>query len=522
VAIASSAAKAVEKIDATAFDAVLADIRMPGGSGLRVLSKMTETNPEIPVIIITGYSSKDNAIDALNQGAFAYLEKPLKMDEVNHTLSKAISALEGRRERRRLISSLEEAGREAKRRAEQLEQAYEKLKTTQLQLIQSAKLPALGELAAGVAHEINNPLSAVLTYSILLQEKTQEPELLQDSLPEFQQQLELIQKAAERCKQIEDNLLAFSRETGGTMVSTNLGQIVDNTLELMRSHFQRDAVKLEQEIPPDLFVWANSSELQQVFTNLALNAKQAMQGGGTLRLKAYLENPTCVIIELSDTGVGISKAHLEKIFDPFFTTKRIGEGTGIGLSIAHGIIQKHRGTITVDSELGRGTTFRLALPVEAQSPTTAEAPTPGPADPPIPQDLVAADSPINHGNAPRLLLVDDDELVLDSVRVVLERDYQVTSTNSPAEALRILADASHDIVLVDMLMDEMHGLDLIRAAREVHPELLAIVITGSCADEARQAALNEGAFALLEKPLSPNVLRQAVVRAWQSSLSGPH
>ncbi|MEM9593531.1 MAG: ATP-binding protein [Acidobacteriota bacterium] len=253
-----------------------------------------------------------------------------------------------------------------------LEHHLAELRNTQAQLIQSGKLAAIGELAAGLAHELNNPLSAVLTYSILLRDKLDEvgAETLEPKLPRFAERLGLIARAAERCKAVADHLLAFSRQDETEKEPVDLGDVVRSSLELLEALVRRQgvhlAVDIEDGLPP---VVGHSGQLQQVIVNLVSNAMHAMASDdwehrGGLSIDARRAGDRCELT-VEDTGSGIPAEHLDRIFEPFFTTKPTGEGTGLGLSIVHGIVQSHGGTIDVESEPGRGTRFVVRLPAGA-------------------------------------------------------------------------------------------------------------------------------------------------------------
>ncbi len=244
-----------------------------------------------------------------------------------------------------------------------LRKAHEELQLTQRQLIQSGKLTAVGELAAGVAHEINNPLSAILTYAVLLKRHfEQAPPEIRAAFPEASKQLDIIKTGAERCKTISDNLLSFARQSSSERSRVLLGDVVNKTFDLLGLQFRNRRIKVLREIAEDLPpLHANANQLQQVFTNLLVNTLQVLENGGEVAFRASRKED-CALVSISDNGPGIAKEHLDKIFDPFFTTKPVGKGTGLGLSIVYGIVKDHGGDITVESELGRGATFHVTLP----------------------------------------------------------------------------------------------------------------------------------------------------------------
>ncbi len=231
----------------------------------------------------------------------------------------------------------------------------------QEQLTQSEKLASIGRLAAGVAHEINTPLTGVLTYSNLLMEK--------ESMPgSAREDLKVIIDETTRCRQIVRNLLDFARETKLEVARTDINGLIYKTLGILRNQsIFRDIdirEKLQEGLPD---VRVDSNQIRQVIMNLVLNAAEAMPNGGLLFIATeYKVDRNFVRISIRDTGCGIPPEDLERVFQPFFTTKERGKGTGLGLSVSYGIIQRHGGAITVTSQVGKGTTFEIQLPVTEQ------------------------------------------------------------------------------------------------------------------------------------------------------------
>lgn len=237
-------------------------------------------------------------------------------------------------------------------------QREERLKlTTRQQIGQSEKLASIGRLAAGIAHEINNPLTGVLTFAHLLRQNENFSE--QDH-----QDLDVIIQETTRVREIVRGLLDFARESPSTRNPLNLNETIEQTLKLVRSQKEFREVTIRQELDGNLPpVKADKNQLQQVLLNLCLNACEAMPDGGELTISTSPREDGQVIVQVRDTGHGIAQENLEKIFDPFFTTKPVGKGTGLGLSVSYGIVQSHGGDIEVDSEIGKGTTFTLSFPV---------------------------------------------------------------------------------------------------------------------------------------------------------------
>jgi two-component system NtrC family sensor kinase len=233
----------------------------------------------------------------------------------------------------------------------------EKLYKAHQQLTKSEKLTALGEMAAGVAHEINNPLGGILLYSNLVLEDIPAGSPAQENM-------EKIIYQTNRCKGIVQNLLEFARTPTGDMLSLKINNVIKTSLNLVQGQSMFHGIEIETRFAEDLpEVIGDKSRLEEVFINLFINAADAMAGKGKLTITTMLSSNHLVKIIVSDTGKGIDKEHLAHIFEPFFTTKEPGKGTGLGLSIAYGVIRKHNGSIDAESEPGKGTSFIISLPL---------------------------------------------------------------------------------------------------------------------------------------------------------------
>jgi signal transduction histidine kinase len=242
-------------------------------------------------------------------------------------------------------------------RNRELHQAMKELQQTQEQLIQKEKLASVGQLAAGVAHEINNPLSTILLYADVLCREIPEQDAQQS------QDLQMIIREAKRCRTIVHDLLSFSRQNEVLAQPTDLNALLEEIAEEIRIHERFEGVMIRMDLDSGLpTIEADPFQLRQVFCNLMNNAADAMPSGGTLTLRTK-PGPWSGLItaEVQDTGEGISQENMKKLFTPFFTTKPLGKGTGLGLAIIYGIVKMHRGEISVQSQLGQGTTFALTL-----------------------------------------------------------------------------------------------------------------------------------------------------------------
>ena len=254
-----------------------------------------------------------------------------------------------------------------------LEKSLAELKETQAKMIQTSKMAAVGQLSAGVAHELNNPIVGILGYSqyALEKVKAKKPEeLTTEDIEGYIKYLGYIEQESQRCKVIIQNLLNFSRKSTAEMQSVDINKILEETFTFTAHQLEMHNVKLEHDLADDVQqITGNASQLQQVFTNIIINAQKAMKEGGSLRVTSRMngrgrEDGPAVEIKFADTGCGIAADVLPKVFDPFFTTRRVGEGTGLGLSLSHGIVKTHGGDISVESTLGLGTTFTVVLPVD--------------------------------------------------------------------------------------------------------------------------------------------------------------
>ena len=350
------------------------------------------------------------------------------------------------------------------------------------QLRESQKMEAIGTLAGGIAHDFNNIAAAILGNTELARQDSQ-------GNPEALKSLEQIQHAAERARDLTRQILAFSRRQPTDRKLVDLRRHVEQVVKLMRTTLL-GPLRLECGMAPDVpAVLADSVQVEQVLMNLVSNAAQALAGKpGLIRVELDTQDDK-VRIRVSDTGPGIDSQILPRLFEPFFTTKPVGQGTGLGLSVAYGIMQAHEGSITVESRLGEGTVFTLLFPASTHplvdKPSTASA---GEAHP---------------GSGQRLLYVDDDEaLRMLFQRMMERRGYKVRLAESGVEALDILAREpdAFDLLLVDYNMPGMTGIDVARDVRQHHPGLPVTLASGFITDDIRDRAKELGVTDVLFKP----------------------
>lgn len=246
----------------------------------------------------------------------------------------------------------------------ELKQREEEIERAKASLIQSEKMSAFGQMSAGIAHEVKNPLAGILGYAQMSKKKLPADS---DVLP----YVEIIEKETVRCKEIVDNLMRFARQEKAAMVRIDINKTVKDSIRLVEHQMGISGIKIVQMLALDgapIWIRGNSNQIQQVMMNLMLNAQQAMEGKGTLTISTHFdaENQK-VLVMVSDTGAGMTPEVKNRIFEPFFTTKGVGKGTGLGLSVSIGIVNDHGGAIEVESTVGKGTTFTISLPCDRQS-----------------------------------------------------------------------------------------------------------------------------------------------------------
>lgn len=338
---ANSGEEALSKLSMRPIDVVVLDVKMPGMDGIQTLRCIKERDPRVEVILLTGHASTQDGVDGIKSGAFDYLTKPV---EFEHLLGKINQAYEK-------IQREEERTREATFRAE-MEQ----------KMIATERLASLGTLAAGVAHEINNPLAIISESAGWMRTLLKKPEwedlrLLQS----FEMALEKIEKSIERAKRITHQLLGIVSKTDSVIKEIPLREFVDEAIQLFeRQALKKDvAIVKEFKTGPATF-WADPNQLRQVLINLVTNSIQATDRGGkvTIRVESTQNH---VLLTVRDTGHGIPPEIMDRIFEPFFSTRPPGEGTGLGLSVCRGIVEKLGGQIEVESRIGHGATFRVII-----------------------------------------------------------------------------------------------------------------------------------------------------------------
>ncbi len=466
-------------LDDPQWDVVLCDYSMPGFSGHEALQIRGRLRPRIPFIFLSATMGEDKAVRALQEGADDYVVKA---------------------DARRL-------GPAVKRALKAAAQAQERDKLED-QLRQAQKMEVVGQLASGIAHDFNNLLLAIVGNMELLQaevdERSGHRRLVDDSL-----------EAGRRGTQLIQRLLAFSRRQVLQPAAVDLNGVVADAMRLLRRTLGAH-VRIQVRCDPGLWMCVlDRSQAESAIANLAVNARDAMSEGGQLtvstrnvaisesnRESADLLHGDYVCISVSDTGTGMDSQTVKSVFEPFFTTKPPGEGTGLGLSMVYGFVRQSGGDVTIESELGKGTTVHLYFPRERgeirsegneQSPRTESVPS---------------------GRPARVLVVDDEPLIRDlTVRMLRSLDHDVVVAEDARHALQMLGqDPLIDLLLTDLNMkNDMPGTELALRAVEMRPALRVVVVSGNpdmAPEIERERLFQCGRF--LAKPWTRHGLSQAI------------
>jgi PAS domain S-box-containing protein len=375
----------------------------------------------------------------------------------------------------------------------------------QAQLKQAQKMEAIGTLAGGIAHDFNNILTPISGYTELALRKIPEDSKAKNNL-------EQVLTAVQRAKGLVQQILTFSRQEGQQRCSLEIKSIIKEALKLLRASLPA-TIEIRSHINAEGSVIANPTQIHQVMLNLCTNAHHAMrENGGTLEIRLDdieltpqeskhvpdLKSGSYVCLTISDTGHGMTKDMLDRIFEPYFTTKPEGEGTGMGLSVVHGIVKSHGGDIVVESEPGKGSIFKVFFPRTLELDTKKVEPK--------------RFAPLPRGNE-RILIVDDEKTVTDVMeQMLVDLGYHVTSHNNSLEALEFfsLSPFSFDLVISDMTMPKMTGAKLIGEIHRVRPDIPVIMATGNRKEINPEQAESFGIRFFLLKPPSIKDLARAV------------
>jgi signal transduction histidine kinase len=380
----------------------------------------------------------------------------------------------------------------------QLEKTVESLKTAQEQLVQSEKLSAVGKFVAGVAHELNNPLASVVGFSEVLNQTAADAKSRQYS--------ETILKSAMRCKRIVQSLLSFARREQSERKLASVNTLIEMILEIVGYSLRTGNIEVVTRLEPKLpLVLVDTGQIQQVLLNIINNAQEAIQDAGQPgRIQICTETRAPNIrITIQDNGPGIPREHLRRIFDPFFTTKEIGKGTGLGLSLCYGYIKEHGGSITPISEVGKGATFLVELPIAEKTEAPVELAAPPETEKPNPKE----------GRGKRVLVIDDEKPILNLIHDDFElRGYEVETAENGKTALSKLEQNHFDLAFCDWKMPGLNGQQVYEQLRRNNPEFCRriIFITGDVINDQMRQFLDSEKRPCLTKPFTMSELHTTV------------
>lgn len=455
------------------WDLVLSDFAMPRFSGAAALELVKSRGLDLPFIIVSGTVGEEVAVRAMRSGAHDYV------------LKESLA---------RLCPAVERELREASLRAER--------KKMQEQLLISDRMVSVGTLAAGVAHELNNPLAALVANLDLLGRdlsRVASEHGFTERLGDVFAELRDARESASRMRHIVRDLKIFSRSPDDERKgAVDVHRVMDSSLRMAHNEVRHRAHLVKHYASQVPLVQGNEARLGQVFLNLVVNAAQAIAPGraehNQIRISTRVNAAGLVVVEVCDTGDGIAPEHLARIFDAFFTTKPVGVGTGLGLSICHRIVRSLGGELEVDSEMGKGSTFRVLLPrATALEPVVSE---------PAPSVSGAT-------RRGRVLVVDDEPLIATAIGRTLALDHDVVLASAAATALsRINHGEQFDIILCDLMMPQMTGMDLYDELLRTAPSQAARVVflSGGAFTAAARAFLDDVPNQILEKPFDTRQL----------------
>jgi two-component system cell cycle sensor histidine kinase/response regulator CckA len=461
------------------WDVVISDHSMPRFSSHDALSTLNEFGVDCPFIIVSGTISEDIAVDAMRAGAHDYVLK--------NNLARLAPAIDR-----------ELGDAELRRQARDERQARQ---AVELQLQQSQKMEAVGRLAGGIAHDFNNLLTAILGFTGLALDK------VNSGAGPVRFELEQVKQAADRAARFTKQLLAFSRQQVLLPRLIDPAASIDSMMPMLR-HLLGEDVELSIVDRTDAKTKVDPGQFEQVVMNLAVNARDAMPNGGLLQLgtssvelsatdaaRLQVESGLYVRLTVRDNGLGMDDATRARIFEPFFTTKPPGQGTGLGLSTVYGILKQSNGAIDVETDVSKGTTFKVYLPVALPSVEPAAE---------------TRRAPLRVGQLQGSVLVaEDEESVRTLVQTVLSTaGFRVLMASSGTEAADMLATVEQplDLLITDIIMPGMIGPDLARLALERFPQTRVLYITGYATHSAVPAGFLQTDDALLQKPFLPEQL----------------
>jgi signal transduction histidine kinase len=500
VEVAEDVGRAQELLSLADYDVVVSDIILPRVTGVALLKQIRKTAPDVQVIMMTGEPTVETAVESVREGAHDYLTKPVGKSAILRTVAHALK-----------IKKLEDENREHREHLEQLVEtrthelsgAVTKLKKAQQQLIQQERMNALGQMASGIAHDFNNVLMPIIGFSEML---LSDPKALDDR-EELIHMLEMIHSAGGDAKHIVSRMRQIYKEEDPQHGPVDLAKVMESVISITMPKWKEEMnakganIEIVTEFEDAPLIKGNTSELREALTNLVFNAVDAIPDGGTITLRLKSVNGSGVVLEVSDTGIGMDETTSRHCIEPFFTTKGV-QGTGLGLPMVHGILQRHGGSLEVDSKRGEGTTMRMRFPV------------------PIELDLAEDSSETQPEPLPPLsaLVIDDEARSRDLIsRLLVSDGHIVKIAEGGRDGVAMMARGEEfDLVITDRAMPLMSGDEVAAEIAKHWPGTPVIMLTGFGDMMNDEGECPPGVSYVMTKPVTNNDLRHVMTRIMKS------
>jgi len=462
-----SLTQALEK----AWDIVISDYSMPHFRGTDALKLVRDRGLDVPFIFVSGTIGEDSAVAALKVGAHDYLMKS-NLGRLIPAVQRELRESEERRQRRRL----------------------------EAQVHQLQRFEAIGRLAGGVAHDFNNVIGAIMGWADIGAQSAEHGSDLQDKFIKIRSQ-------ADRASALTRQLLAFARRQMLEPCNTNLNELAKEEISLLRNVIG-ERIEIQMNLAEDVsIIWADPGQIEQVLMNLCLNARDAMPDGGQLLIEtqdvtvgegqdhSYAAPGRYVLLKVTDSGSGMNAETLAHIFEPFFTTKEVGRGTGLGLATVYGIVKQHKGFIDVDSLVGKGTAFRVYLPLGNGPAVQPEKPAVG---------------SMRGGTECILIAEDNDDLREAAHEILVSLGYRVIVVGDGEEAVRAFETQAKeiDLVFMDVVLPKLNGPEAYLKMAALNPGISVIFTTGYATETSLIPIRTREKATILQKPYGSQYLAQ--------------
>ncbi len=511
VEIAEDATQALALLKEVAFDVVVSDIILPGISGVALLAKIRAMAPAVQVIMMTGEPTIETAVEAVRAGASDYLSKPVGKPAVLQAVSTAAKIKELTDEKARLEgenesyrNNLEQVVAE---RTGDLASALSKLQKAQQQLVQQERMSALGQMTSGIAHDFNNVLMPIMGLSEVM---LADPKAFDDRESAISM-LETIHSAGDDARHIVRRLRQIYKEDEPDYSLIDLETVTESVLSMTMPKWKAEAqakglnIEIVTEFEDVPSIKGDTSELREALTNLIFNAVDAMPAGGVITLRVKCEGGRGVVLEVSDTGVGMDDDTARQCIEPFFTTKGV-QGTGLGLPMVYGIVQRHAGSMTIKGTPGVGTTVRMQFPVPVDQKQLAEDTV---------KDIEAL-LPL------RVLVIDDEYRSRNFISTMLTSDGHTTRmADGGQEGVDLCRQEEFDLVITDRAMPSMNGDIVAAEISRDRPGMPIIMLTGFGDIMQDEGECPVGVTRVMSKPVTRMDLRHVMAWTMQRTEGSP-